>query len=109
MWWRKIMDERREDPLLAYVHHARNADTHCLEETAEWVPDDAFTIHDERLGELPIGQHLRALPVTDKGVVYHPPTEHFGRPFGYPLADTIAAVAAAYLEEVLREATSRLR
>jgi hypothetical protein len=109
MWWRRMMDERRSDPLLSYVHHARNTDTHRLEDTVEWIADGAFKIHVVWLGDLPVGKHLKALPVTDKGTVYLPPTEHFGAPFPYPEAQAIAAVAAAYLSELVTEAMSRLR
>ena len=109
MWWRKIMDERRDDPLLAYIHHARNSDTHRLEETVEWIPIGAHTVQVPGLGDVATGPHLRALSVTDKDVVYLPPTEHFGGPIPYPQADAISALATRYLDELVIAATFRLR
>lgn len=109
MWWRKMMDERRDDPLLAYVHHARNCDTHRLDESVERVPTGAHKVTVPGLGQVSTPEHLRALPVTDAGVQYLPPTEHFGVPIRYPQADTIAQLAHDYLEELVTAAAFRLR
>jgi hypothetical protein len=109
-WWKKKMDDRRDDPLLCYVHHARNTDTHRLEDTVRRMPG-SFTMILPGLGEVNYSgpEHLLALPVTDKGVVYPPPTEHGGMPVTYPDASYIALAARVYLQTLVNEASSRLR
>lgn len=109
MWWRKIMDERRDDPLLCYIHHARNTDAHRLEDTVEWVAHGARVVEVTGLGEMPLAAHLCAAAVTDRGIIYQPPAEHFGVPIGYSDARIIAQLACNYLDELVIEATFRLR
>jgi len=36
-WWKKKMDHRRDDPVQLYIHKARNAGTHRLEDFIEWT------------------------------------------------------------------------
>jgi hypothetical protein len=88
-WWGKKLDERDRDPLLLYVHKARNSDTHRLESIA------AF---------------LDPLPVIDEhGHVYQPPTRHKGRDLNNADLVLIARLAADYLHDFVSEARSRLR
>ena len=109
-WWKKMMDERRDDPLLAYIHHARNSDTHRLDETTERLPAGEY------LGEMngvrfrySIGRHLRPLDVIDKGVVYPRPQEHNGRPHDFADVRFMALMGSRYLTTLVAEAASRLR
>ncbi|MFL6725177.1 MAG: hypothetical protein ACJ8FS_01530 [Sphingomicrobium sp.] len=96
MWWKKKMDERRDDPLLAYIHHARNCDTHRLEDTTREMRSDI---------QRPI---LLPVAVIDKGILYPPPTEHRGQRSAGDVAFT-AWLAGTYLQELVAEAESRLR
>jgi hypothetical protein len=96
-WWRKKMDERRDDPLLAYVHHCRNSDTHRLDQTTNAAPSH-------------VGYFLVILPVVDKGITY--PVPQAEKPDGQTVemyGELVAFFASAYLEELVREASSRLR
>ena len=109
-WWKKKLDERRDDPLLAYIHHARNCDTHRLEDTTQRMPAGEY------VAEIPGGrfhysieQHLRPLPVTDKGILYPNPQWHMGRPHGFADVAFMALVAGRYLQDLVAEANSRLR
>src|SRR4051812_45982882 len=62
MWWRKKMDERRDDPLLLYIYKARNTETHRLEASVAW-----------RMTKRALTPILVPLPVRDKkGEVYYP-------------------------------------
>lgn len=93
MWWKKRMDERRDDPLLSYVHHARNGDTHGLQETTVRISGA-------------MEHRLRLAPAIDKGVEYPVPQMP---ELGDMSAETVALLAGAYLEELVSEAASRLR
>jgi hypothetical protein len=88
-WFGKKLDDRARDPLLLYIHKARNSDTHRLERLTE---------------------DLKPLPVVDEhGVVYPVPTEHLGRDISNADVVTIAYYAAMYLQDLCAEAISRLR
>lgn len=110
-WWKSRMDERRDDPLLAYIHHARNSDTHRLEDITERVPAGPFVLHIQGVGTVNYSgpEHLRPLPVTDRGEVYQPPITHFGERLNYPHAGELATRALLYFQGVLAVAASRLR
>jgi hypothetical protein len=90
-WWKKRMDERRDDPMLSYIHHARNCDTHRLEGLTELIPAGNGN-----------AAHLKALPVMDKGVIYHPPPDH-------EHVIEIMLLSAGKIQRLVAEANSRLR
>lgn len=110
-WWRKKMDERRDEPLLAYVHHARNSDTHRLEDTTQRMPAGQHLVHSPGFGPVHYSgpNHLRALPVIDCGVVYPVPTGF--RNMALPYADVghICLLAQIHMQHLVAEAASRLR
>lgn len=95
-WWKRIMDQRRDDPLLAYIHHARNSDTHKLEDTTQRV------VFGDSRHDL-----LRPLPVVDKGITYAVPRTKFGQSISS--VGRISSYSFAYLVELVGEAASRLR
>lgn len=112
MWWKKKMDQRRDDPLLLYVHKARNADTHRLEDIVERVRDGRHKFQLPNYGTVVYDgpNHLRPLTVRDKqGNTYDPPLWHKGRFHGYLTADMIAWLAHTHLQGLVSEASSRLR
>jgi hypothetical protein len=43
-WFGRIRHLRKSDPLLAYVHHARNSDEHGLEESVLEMPENSASI-----------------------------------------------------------------
>jgi hypothetical protein len=88
-WYGKKLDERSSDPLLLYIHKARNCDTHRLEPI--------------------ITSDRKPLPVIDKGVVYQVPEFHGGYEIEDPSCVTIGYWAVVYLQDLVMEADSRLR
>lgn len=110
-WFGKQLDERARDPLLLYIHKARNSETHRLEATVEQAPEAS---HDAEINNRPVRinfpRHLRPVPVTDEhGNVYDAPTTHFDEPLGYCDASMLALFATIYFEWLVNAASSRLR
>lgn len=122
-WFGAKRHERRNDPLLSYVHHARNVDEHGLaniaapglkfgepqfERVANIGPSsNGITVWGETVPLFPIfadaGQGLLHT-VTDRGVAYRPPQEHLGAVIPAPTPMAVADLALAYLEDMVREA-----
>ena len=131
-WFGKKKRERREDPLLQYLHQARNADEHGIAPIARFQPPTARILegtgnpetikdirvsadtikiqYDDTNGNVP---HIRItspavylVPVTDEryGMTFDPPTEHLGKQLenNYPL--TVAKLGFAYTENLINEA-----
>lgn len=112
-WWKKKMDERRDDELLVYVHKARNAETHRLENSTIWLKPGNHQIHLQGYGPILetiyFGQ-LQPLSVTDReGNVFEPPCRHRQRFFGNIDCGSMIWLAGAYLSELVQEAASRIR
>ena len=110
-WYGKQLDDRGRDPLLLYIHKARNAITHRLEAVVEGAPT---AVHEMNFGgrkmHVTYPTHLRLLPVMDEhGNVYDPPTSHFDVPFGYMDATLVTVLAIQYFQDLTNEASSRLR
>lgn len=112
-WWRKKLDERRDDELLVYIHKARNSETHRLEEATKWIGAGQHRFYLHNYGtilETCRFDHLSPLPVRDRaGAIYDPPCRHRSRFIGYMDCGTIMWLAGTYLQELVKEANSRLR
>lgn len=134
-WFGRVEEERRSDPLLCYLHHARNADFHRFEEIVEpagpihgikstgGVRINSLQIIQGRLvsgsleptspaSEITISMypsHLRLLPVTDRGIVYDVPTQHEGREVGVISVMKAAELAVGYLNRLVVAASQFLR
>jgi hypothetical protein len=131
-WFGRKKAERRTDPLLRYVHQARNADEHGLEPIAEHVggslaigvsgPGFARGIRLD--GSLETGlrvQSLDGLPVRIQqtfphpklitvhdsrfGDSFDPPTSHLGNDLPNDSPFTVASFALAYLSSLVDEAS----
>ena len=95
-WFGKIKASRKSDPFLVYMHHARHADEHGLEDIASqesgWIGiggggdvaitnislrDGVLRIEGEEDGGLLkvefVPAHLKLHIVENRGVSYHPP------------------------------------
>ena len=81
--WSKIQSEvaslRKNDPLLQYIVHARNADEHSIQDMAkeyEWnlsaTPQPEGVVFRWSPWDRPL------LPVMNRGVTYQPPRVHLG-------------------------------
>lgn len=126
-WFGRKKHERKADPLLQYVHQARNADEHGIEPITKAEPA-GFSIGGRgsyRLdgsygseaglrithidGPPPIvliGRKLRLTTVRDSrhGDTFDPPTAHLGVAIADPSPIGVAILALSYLEGLLTEA-----
>jgi hypothetical protein len=134
-WFGKKLDERRDDELLCYIHHARNSDHHRFEDILKREPGGfgigaigrvrVYEFGIDWKGE-PFGRwepetpgaqlivhrqfaHLRLVPVIDKAITYPVPTKHSGKPVLDRTVMSVGQLMVAYLESSLDEAASLLR
>lgn len=136
-WYGRIKRVRKTDPLLAYLHHARNADEHCLQNTstangvgvklgnANEGMTTTFTVefYDDGYQEWSTGTsnhnneemdfpshhcNFELLPIVDRGRKYSPPTEHLGHALNDLSAISIARTALAYFTALMVEAETYL-
>src|SRR6266404_5541572 len=95
-WWGKKLHERRTDPLLCYLWHARNAEEHTLQQITEMNETsvknveptqrdlDRFNraVANEKRPFVPLGlvevvwAHIKMLDVVDRGITYPAPASH---------------------------------
>ena len=107
-WWGRKRHEIRNDPLLSYVWHARNADEHGLHQVTQKHPG-AFTLVPPT-PERPIGEvqvtypHIYLVDVVDRGVTYPVPNSHGGGPISKAHPNNVGLLALRFLEECLKEA-----
>ncbi|CAM8636332.1 hypothetical protein MCEMSHM24_03155 [Comamonadaceae bacterium] len=135
-WFGRIKNERRTDPLLSYVHHARNADEHGIAPITDKrngylaIKGDVHIEHlsiDGR-GNIQLGRvtglnsarppeiifepaRIELLPVLDDrfGDTFDVPTSHMGKPLENPSAIIVAGLAYVYLEKIVREASALVK
>jgi hypothetical protein len=116
-WYGTKVHQRRTDPLLCYLQHARNADEHTLEVVTQNQPGTIVEVEptpEEReafertRGDRPAAMmghavleitepHVRLLDVTDRGVRYNPPPDCI-KPYNTGM------LALSILEPILFEA-----
>jgi hypothetical protein len=122
-WYGRKKHERRTDELFKYLHHARNADEHGIEQItqrassfmtlgpgaeATLISDgkSSWTVHDVK-GEIGYPQDLvRLFRVHDRkhGNSFDPPTRHLGQALTDLTPIAVATVALGYLQNMLMEA-----
>jgi hypothetical protein len=128
-WYGYKVRQRKKDPLLRYMHQARNVDEHGIEAVTESTParieiwGDDIKIHNLAIrgrmvkGELGGNPTIKAMPssvqlvtVRDDryGDEFEPPREHLGKPLtdGSPL--NVARLWLSYLEALVAEAETRV-
>jgi len=130
-WFGVKKSERKNDPLLQYLFQARNQDEHGLAAISEHTGDSTAigvskpgysnairldgvigkggTLNVQSLDGLPVKiekrPNVRLIPVTGLGgVVYLPPATHKGQAVSDPSPTRLAALAIAYLSELVEEA-----
>lgn len=128
-WQGKFANERRKDPLLRYVKHARNSDQHSIQECMDTKtasgsmhvegPDvyiEKLVIRNRQLveyrGSQPlIVEHLpdrvELVRIKDSGDWYNPPTSHLGKRLPWPAPIDVAVLALAYYREFVRLAEEK--
>ncbi len=122
VWFQAKEAFRIHDPLLCYLHHARNAEEHSLAEivdvevthilvppggevTVKDVAPGVWQIIEQSEGVTLVPEKLILRPVLDKfKVQYEPPTSHNGSAIADQSAVVMAELALAYFEKLLREA-----
>lgn len=134
-WFGRKKGERKRDPLLSYLHHARNSSEHGIERTVGQTPPNRdgwgrplkfnertelfkFQSHDPETGELKAegealfaGPTLKPVKVADPryGDVFDPPRTHLGREIPFSdFADGIAKQAIVYFTLLVAEAATLL-
>lgn len=128
-WFGRVKRRRRTEPLLTYLHHARNSDEHGIEPVSKFEPfgiginglDGKLHIKSLEIengkvkldpGDDPVDITLlppRAVlvPVHDTRFndTFYPPTEYQGMPLPPDVTpQIIAALAISALEDIVREA-----
>ena len=133
-WYDRKKLERKSDPLLQYVHQARNADEHGIEPIAVHVPGamsigpNGESVHIDYMEISPNGRvegrfipvdgkfptigftapHVRLAPVKNRGVTYDPPREHLGQKLTNGASPLDVATMAFQYHEVLIAEASKL-
>ncbi len=126
-WYGRVKHVRKKDPLLSYLHHARDGEEHSIEGSATPAPIRLKSVKNakgfrnvegdiERI-EVAAGATvnlsfalpgLRLLSVTDDrfGDTFHPPTVHLGKVIPDPSPREIAKLALLYFAELFVEAST---
>ena len=125
-WFGRQKRMRADDPVMRYLHHARNSEEHGLELITERHPDGGnnqgfgektewiIQTIDEKTGALgePVpgwmyGPHVKLAAVRDRGVLYSPPD--VVRPHGDPHVNGTYAIErlAAMIAEAAELASAR--
>lgn len=124
-WFETKKVERKRDPLLSYMLHARNAGEHTLVRpagAAEFAVSARYTGRDGMIG-FSFDERGRFVPTADgvadvrvyeneillnaaidRGVHYRPPEEHLGQQIDGSTAKNVAPMVIAYADSMLREA-----
>jgi hypothetical protein len=137
-WYIEKKKEQKTDPLLCYLHHARNADEHNIQSVTEidlqkvvmvengkpvaemrrsvnkkgiFHPVKEFTSTQiSRINEIRIyPDRARLISVVDRGVNYDPPEKHLGSPMDDNGPIAVANLMVQYLERLIAEAMSLMR
>lgn len=126
-WFGKEKNLRKTDPLLRYIHFARNADEHGIERVTEQSLDNLHLKFNERqhvkvqafyenthepkgdpLDAVVAGPTLKVVRVYDRrfGDFADPPETHLGAPvhFGHSFPDEVGEVAIRYLRSMIERA-----
>src|SRR5271166_5344227 len=131
-WFGRKKGERKSDPLLSYLHHARNSDEHSIEPITQrnsggWAlksggADSSFQMNGtigpsmSSLRITPISgappfmeiilPHLQLIAVNDSRFkdTFHPPTEHLGERLLDVSPLNIASLFVVYLQSIIAEA-----
>lgn len=126
-WFAGIRSERKTDPLLKYLHHARNAGEHTIVKAAtkaeiavqgritKEVGTLGFRLNE--FGQLvPFGSGVEDFRVFeneillqaafDRGQKYLPPDEHLGQPIESNTAGEVAELMESYLNQLLAAASA---
>jgi hypothetical protein len=123
-WFGRKKSQRKTDPLLRYIHHARNAEEHGIERVtrraSSRVTVEAGTYVQLRsdgenwniehmIGSIqPAYDRVALVPVRDSrfGDIFQPPWQHLGQTLPDRTPKTIATLGLSYLERMIEEAAT---
>ena len=98
-WWQDVEHIRKDDELLRYILHARNADEHGIKRIAPSIPATPIGISFGPFGARRVmkPECTVMVPVWDRGKRYDPPTTHLAQPLSIirPNGDCILDVSYA--------------
>lgn len=125
-WFGRKKSERKSDPLLSYMHHARNCAEHTISHSGRYAkhaasftgtikPGASFGLRATPEGMKPfstdpdmeiqaVTDDVHLITVRDRNVSYHPPSQHLGTPLTKFGASEIGRLAIEYVESMLAEA-----
>lgn len=131
-WFAKKTNQRQTDPLLSYLHQARNAEEHGIQsvtaldrQTAVFMMDgEPVASIDDIAGGSGTFRHLskhppdlskvtelriypdraRLLSIKSRDVAFHPPSEHLGLRIEEATPIIVARLMIQYLESMIEEA-----
>lgn len=132
-WFGNKKHERKTDPLLSYLHHARNADEHNVPSVTELDRQKMVLVEDgkpiasieemvgntgkfrslsdqsspnlQKVNEIRIyPDRAKLIRVGDRGIDYDPPLEHLGSAFDDTGPIAVAGLMIKYIEQMLDEA-----
>jgi hypothetical protein len=125
-WFGHRIRERKNDAILAYIHHARNADEHGIKPIIQHSPGSVSiqstgSTHIKQFGMWPdgtiginaVGSPLKVtvvpnsadlIPVTDRGVTYDPPKQHQGSPIQDQSPAGIGKLVVGHLRTIIADA-----
>lgn len=130
-WAGRMIFQRRKDPLLIYLHQARNSDEHGFDGIVKLVPSSITNLTgaplemQELIGPadargyqftLPPGgivsikpAHAEIVEVHDRrhGDSFPPPTSHLGKPLANHDVSHVAGLSLAFLEGMVLDAQQR--
>lgn len=107
-WWSRKLHDRRNEPLLCYIWHARNADEHGLQKVTNKHPGEFKLVRPA--GNLAYGEiqvvypHIQLVEVVDRGKRYPVPHTHRGSEIHNPGPHNLGLFALMELEKMLVEA-----
>ena len=127
-WFGRKKHDRKKNPLLSYIHHARNTEEHGIAPTTERKNGSLTISGDFSLkGDIGSGGTLNITPLPDGrfpvveiekptiilvgvtddrfGDSFDPPNEHLGTPLSNNSPLTVANLAIAYLSILIEEAS----
>ena len=82
-WQGKFKSQQRNDQLLRYLEHARNADEHTIQLILDDIPKQTVTVGGDTVYDgndvVIIAPRIELRPVKDRGEWYDPPVEHLGK------------------------------
>lgn len=132
-WYRAVRATRKSDPLLQYLHQARNSHEHGLEDVTTQhakqlkqpmrlpngktfeltiqitTPEVEFKpstpdINSKYEGPQIVSAAVALVPVKNYNVIFSPPSTHLGAPFGAVGVVSTAEAGLAYAKSLITEA-----